>query len=159
MPVPADMQVLTRDFPFLSLLSYLCFYCPKRKWGQLSNKCRLQGRSLPWYLHGVTVGWCALCGTSPRQRYLRLVCSFRRQEGGFQLTHSLFCTTYSTIAISKINYIHSPYKLITEIANIRMATTESADSSYRHYSTAISQSKLPTRKEVTGMICGAVTAP
>ena len=31
------MLVLTRDFPFLSLLSYLCFYCPKRKWGQLSN--------------------------------------------------------------------------------------------------------------------------
>ena len=31
---------------------------------------RLQGRSLPRYLHGVTVGWCALCGTSPRQRYL-----------------------------------------------------------------------------------------
>jgi hypothetical protein len=31
------MLVLTRDFPFLSLLSYLCFYCPKRKWGQLPN--------------------------------------------------------------------------------------------------------------------------
>ena len=37
MPVPADMQVLTRDFPLLSLLSHLCFYCQKRKWGQLSN--------------------------------------------------------------------------------------------------------------------------
>ena len=32
--------------------------------------CRLQGLSLPWYFHGVTAGWCALCGTSPRQRYL-----------------------------------------------------------------------------------------
>ena len=32
--------------------------------------CRLQGLSLRRYLHGVTTGWCALCGTSPRQRYL-----------------------------------------------------------------------------------------
>ena len=31
---------------------------------------RLQGLSLPRYLHGVTAGWCAECGTSPRQRYL-----------------------------------------------------------------------------------------
>jgi len=83
----------------------------------------------------------------------------RRQEGGFQLTHSLFCTTYSTIAILKINFIRSPYKPNAEIANIRMATTENTKSYCRYYSTAISQSKLPSRKEVTGMICEAVTAP
>ena len=46
---------------------------------QQHSFCRLQGRSLPRYLHGVTAGWCALCGTSPRQRYLRLVCSFSCQ--------------------------------------------------------------------------------
>ena len=52
------MQVSTRDFPFLSLLSYLCFYCPKRRWEQLSNY-RQASRSFP-------------APVSPR-RYCRLV--------------------------------------------------------------------------------------
>ena len=62
MPVPVDMQVLTRDFPFLSLLSHLCFFCPKRKWGQLSNR-RQASRSFT-------------APVSPR-RYCRLVRTMR----------------------------------------------------------------------------------
>ena len=80
-------------------------------------------------------------------------------RGRFSIDSLIFCIAYSTIAIRKIYFIHSPYKRKPEIANIRTATTEIANSYCRHYSTAISQSKLPSRKEAIGMICGAVTAP
>ena len=60
--------------------------------------CRLQGLSLRRYLHGVTTGWCALCGTFPRQRYLHLVCLFSCQGA------------ISFLTKQKSRYTHSMYR-------------------------------------------------
>ena len=74
--------------------------------------CRLQGLSLPRYLHGVTAGWCAACGTSPRQRHLhpcllihfsRCSYSFANHPGGLlpcgEFTLRDCCAIMATIGI------------------------------------------------------------
>ena len=74
--------------------------------------CRLQGLSLPRYVRSVTAGWCAECGTSPRQRYLhpclliqlaRYSYSFANHPGGllpvWEFTLRDCCAIMATIGI------------------------------------------------------------